>query len=770
MKKTILSILIILSFCVPSLVYAEDFLGFTKIDNLERAIWFLNEEGIISSDNIEDFKPYDTINRAEFLKLLFEANPLLFTEGNLANLNNCFSDVTTQWFAAYVCKAKEMGLVKGYPDGSFQPWKEVSFVEAVKIIVEAFDIEREDDTDIWYESYVKSIEKYYLIPPTIVSFDYKLTRGELALVLYYKIRNRDFLFDSLKYHHVSFLNELDSPKCLKAEFFSHSLPCDGFYEASGSVYGKKSHSKLIKLNNVDPESFVKLDIHYYLDKDNLIYFNPYEDDPLIVYENVDASSLETIEIEVNGWPVLNDLLIVKDKNSVFAALPDGQITELNNFNSKKFEIIAVIDHGDILLVKDDKKAGIIRLQKTYSEDDDKIFISTIDSIDTASLEVIAEGYIKDKDGVYFVGSYPSILEDKAYIEVEGLDLDTLEVVSYEFEYRNSYKFFKDKNGTYVPYGDELFEIDELPEDIRPVLVEDPYVYHPYYLNFKSIINKYWYDKDLSLDQKLEKIHDEMDFTFAPNDTDLSEEDYLNAKTYGEVLMSIYSNRRDKIFLLKYKDAHLLVYPNDEESIILTDYSENELEMFDSEEIEDGIFMANRTMGQLMILDSELYVFYLENVLNKNDNYVLGIEAINLSSYIDVEKLEVMIYYQDVLNYSSFGRYNAYYKTQDLTFYFDAHYTTGDLKIRFNYDETVDISQLEIYDAKSDCFTYHMDLILFDGENYYDNRLNNTEPEFIQYAIDMDGNEVECRQRHYFDEDEEVYKIEYDLDFYFGPKG
>ena len=52
--------------------------------------------------------------------------------------NNCFEDVTTEWYAKYVCYAKEEGLVEGYSGNYFKPGDNIMRAEAVKIVSEAY--------------------------------------------------------------------------------------------------------------------------------------------------------------------------------------------------------------------------------------------------------------------------------------------------------------------------------------------------------------------------------------------------------------------------------------------------------------------------------------------------------------------------------------------------------------------------------------------------------------------------------------------------------
>ena len=50
--------------------------------------------------------------------------------------NNCFPDVASDWYAPYVCYAKEQNWVQGYEDGAFKPVNNVNKVEAIKMLVE----------------------------------------------------------------------------------------------------------------------------------------------------------------------------------------------------------------------------------------------------------------------------------------------------------------------------------------------------------------------------------------------------------------------------------------------------------------------------------------------------------------------------------------------------------------------------------------------------------------------------------------------------------
>ena len=80
---------------------------------------YLKGKGSISGYPDGLFRPQETVNRAEFLKLIFrskgEVEPVAVA---------CFSDVPVDaWFAPYVCAAKRRGIVQGYSIGSRRVFK-----------------------------------------------------------------------------------------------------------------------------------------------------------------------------------------------------------------------------------------------------------------------------------------------------------------------------------------------------------------------------------------------------------------------------------------------------------------------------------------------------------------------------------------------------------------------------------------------------------------------------------------------------------------------
>lgn len=157
------------------------------------AVSYLHTGGIVSGYADGTFEPYQTINRAEFTKIIVGAtgydpakDPSGFDIYSTSGMN--FSDIQKgAWYNPYLRKAIGIGVIEGYPDGTFKPAQEINFAEASKIIVVSTGgnfagagYAPED----WFHKFVNILEQDHAIPNTILSFDQKITRGEMAEILY----------------------------------------------------------------------------------------------------------------------------------------------------------------------------------------------------------------------------------------------------------------------------------------------------------------------------------------------------------------------------------------------------------------------------------------------------------------------------------------------------------------------------------------------------------------------------------------------------------
>lgn len=167
-----------------------------KYHTYSTSISYLKEKAIVEGYSDGTFKPDNTINRAEFMKIVVGAK---YSSDyiNVSSRNNCFTDVRTAWYAPYVCIAKDEGVVGGYPDGTFKPEQFISFVEAAKILAEVYSLNVTKGAS-WYEGYVKALQENNYIPSTIGALTKTITRAEMAeLIWRIKEQKRDQAFSRL---------------------------------------------------------------------------------------------------------------------------------------------------------------------------------------------------------------------------------------------------------------------------------------------------------------------------------------------------------------------------------------------------------------------------------------------------------------------------------------------------------------------------------------------------------------------------------------------
>ncbi len=200
MKKIIslilLTVAVFISNSMPLLAFSD--MPETNND----AIQYLSDKGVIEGYPDGTIRVLDNINRAELTKILVEGNGIT---PDASDYNNCFDDVIDDWYAPYVCYAKEHGWAKGYADGNFKPAQTIVRAEVLKLILESQDYNIPNDTGFipyedvpttsWYAPYVKVGYEHNLIPEdgTLFNPEREMTRGGAFEILF-----RTLIIDELK--------------------------------------------------------------------------------------------------------------------------------------------------------------------------------------------------------------------------------------------------------------------------------------------------------------------------------------------------------------------------------------------------------------------------------------------------------------------------------------------------------------------------------------------------------------------------------------------
>jgi hypothetical protein len=190
-------------FSIPLAALADAFTDVSsKTSKNYGAIEYLHSKGVISGYDDGTFKPDQTINRAEALKMVILA--AMDEAGSDEDID--FSDVSSgDWFYPYVQKGVEEGLVEGYTDGSFKPGNNINIAESLKIVLLAFGEEVGNpptsnpypDVDVlaWYAvyaDYAKNKQFIESMDDGKLRADRDITRGEFAELIYRLLYTHDY--------------------------------------------------------------------------------------------------------------------------------------------------------------------------------------------------------------------------------------------------------------------------------------------------------------------------------------------------------------------------------------------------------------------------------------------------------------------------------------------------------------------------------------------------------------------------------------------------
>ncbi len=181
--------------------YIPEFMDYVGHPN-QTAIEYLYENEIVEGYPDGTFKPENNLTRAELMKILVLGAGF---DPQIVDYNGCFPDVDLEWFAPYVCFAEEQGWVEGYEDGEFKPGENVLKVEAVKMLLEIFNVRLSylpetafDDVglDQWYSTYVTTAAQMNLLEEVDVYNPGDLiTRGGVSENIYRLILDEQQRFD-----------------------------------------------------------------------------------------------------------------------------------------------------------------------------------------------------------------------------------------------------------------------------------------------------------------------------------------------------------------------------------------------------------------------------------------------------------------------------------------------------------------------------------------------------------------------------------------------
>lgn len=202
MKRVVIKFILVISLLTQGPFAYAQFSDVSPTHQNSQAIEYLQNAKIINGYNDGTFKPDNLVNRVEFLKIILEGShiPLDKNENTILPFTDTEDSA---WYAPYLRKAYAEGIIVGYPDGTFKPAQTINKAEALKILgeVQAWDTSspvldspfKDTPKLAWYTKYVNYAQQHNYLEETGEYFspDSLMTRAQISEVIYRTLIDED---------------------------------------------------------------------------------------------------------------------------------------------------------------------------------------------------------------------------------------------------------------------------------------------------------------------------------------------------------------------------------------------------------------------------------------------------------------------------------------------------------------------------------------------------------------------------------------------------
>ena len=176
----------LLALCIAVMMGTVSFASFTDVDESSKygkAISALSEAGILSGYGNGEFGSKDHLTRAQFAKII----TVLSGYEDAAKTKNAevFNDVpSSHWAVGFINVASSLGLITGYPNGSFGADEKITYAQALTILVRTLGYTEAEVGTNWPVDYLNKAEELKLTEGLEFGRNDYLTREVAAYVIY----------------------------------------------------------------------------------------------------------------------------------------------------------------------------------------------------------------------------------------------------------------------------------------------------------------------------------------------------------------------------------------------------------------------------------------------------------------------------------------------------------------------------------------------------------------------------------------------------------
>ncbi len=181
--KKVLSLVLAMAMILSSFSFALALPSDVEGTDYANAVARLEALDIIVGYEDGTFKPDNTITRAEFAAIAIRALGMEdIATGSVANTK--FVDVRgTHWASGYVNLATAQGIIVGYPDGTFKPENQVTYSEAIAMIVRLLGYEPALSSNEWPSNYLTKASEIGLTLGVKFNYNDPAKRGVVSVLV-----------------------------------------------------------------------------------------------------------------------------------------------------------------------------------------------------------------------------------------------------------------------------------------------------------------------------------------------------------------------------------------------------------------------------------------------------------------------------------------------------------------------------------------------------------------------------------------------------------
>lgn len=477
MKKILCSLAILATvFGMTSVANAKTFTD-VKNTKYEDAVNVLTELDIVKGYEDGTYQPNKSVKRSELAKLIIVA---MGKDGSAQTLagTTTFNDVSsTHWASGYINLASSLGLIKGYPDGTFRPDATVSYVEASTMLLRALDYGKELDNLSWPTGYMTKANSAGLLENVTAnnSADAAI-RGNIASMILntMKANTRKVVasnstgnvygdgtilmekaFSNLTYVEKGIVTDIniddeeltiddsENDRKVKVIYTDDSEIKKLFGREVSFIYDKKAE-KLLSFDTLDKVTVKVVDVDEIDEDEDIIIDDDGDEYDLPKSSNIlwigttNYGDVEKAYITINSSKKVTHVVLEGTEKIYVGVVTDNSIDidgdkgiEIRNTSGKYEELVlsnpkAKIYEDEVILY-------------TYNSDDEIVIKSQEDSEDALEIESISKTSIKlkkkDKITLSSTSDYKLYLIEDSYIETGKLtdvdeDYDMATILKY----------------------------------------------------------------------------------------------------------------------------------------------------------------------------------------------------------------------------------------------------------------------------------------------------------------------------------------------------